>query len=159
MNNGYLDLNISLPFVDELWHDCRSSFYYQSNNGLPLGKPSIDLIEKTKTFFDLDVYVGYYKNDPGYSYPFHRDNNRNCAFNLLLCQPNSDYQSQIIVNNKVIDVEYKPNSLILLDTSNPHNVCNKSKTETRYLLSVGVLNFHKATYVLEHLKHKNIWSG
>ena len=158
MIQGWLTLNFNFPYTEELYVDSRLVEYQLTVNKLWRAIASTNVHQKICEFFDLDLDVGYYKTPPGWSYRYHQDNTRKCAFNQLLCDPNTAYTAKIFVAGKVLVIPYKNDKLTLIDTSLYHNVRNNSINDTRYLLNIGVNNFKSFEDTIEHLLIKRIIS-
>lgn len=153
---GWTFLIYPVPFFDELYAMSRVVNYSITPNGLIRAKAEADLEEKISDFYELPLDVGFYKSPPGWSYGFHIDRPRNCAFNQLLCNPNSGYISKMKFGKIALDIPYSADRCCVINTALMHNIRNTTTDSTRILLNIGVKEFITYETVVTHLKNKGL---
>jgi hypothetical protein len=97
--------------------------------------------------FDLDD-VGILVNEPNSIYPPHIDAIRQSAINTLLVKANNKFKTYIYestVEGPKVAVPYVRNVPFLINTSKLHSVHNESRTDTRYVFSIGLRGSFEST--------------
>ena len=136
----FYNINIPLDFISNLYEELNHAQWYIS----PTNQCRSDIVGETRLliqkFMPFEVYCcGFFKNDPGWKYPIHKDRNRYAAVNMQLCDDSEDYYIYSHTDDfkKKISIPYYKNKPVLLNTKKFHSVHNKSKDKVRYVLSVG----------------------
>lgn len=155
-SSGWVFLKNPIPEIDTFKYLCPTLNYKKTDNGLIRFKFSHDLDKILSEYFDLSLDVGVYLTYPGWSYPYHCDNTRNCAFNQLLCTPDTGFISKMKFDEIEIDIPYSDNFCCLINVANPHNIRNATKNKMRYLLNIGVEGFLSFETVVRHLKQRKM---
>jgi hypothetical protein len=137
--------NISLPidFIDILYKELETTTWYTSPTKLcrsDIVGETRNLIEKAMPF---KVHCcGFFKNDPRFKYPIHRDFQRLAAVNIQLGESFDDYQVVFYNDDlsQLLNIPYQTDKPLLINTKKLHSVFNKSNDKTRYVLSVGCID-------------------
>jgi hypothetical protein len=133
-------LNIPFPVMDLIYDELRTVNWYTSSTGQCRGDVSAELRSKIQKVITLKIYCcGYFKNDPGFKYPIHKDSARRAAINILLvdnCDEFNIFFYSDDLKTKIL-VPYIRDDLLLINTKKFHSVNNTSLTKTRYLMSIG----------------------
>lgn len=82
---------------------------------------------------------GFFKNEPGWTYPLHKDAVRYTAINILLVEPCDEFNVYFYsddLKTKML-VPYLKDEPLLINTKKLHMVSNTSLDKTRYVLSIG----------------------
>lgn len=155
-SQGWVPFIKPILFFDELYKLSRTLPYTVTKNGLIRARISPNLEKQMCDFYDLPLDVGFYQTPPGWSYPFHADNTRYCAFNQLLCEPNPAYICKMKFSEAILDIPYSYTTAYAINTGMEHNVSNTTTDSTRYLLNIGVDEFIPFDTVINHLKNKGL---
>ena len=102
--------------------------------------------------------LGVFKNIPRWSYPIHYDSQRKFAVNLLLSDSNNEFEALFYNDDKTINfpIPYIKNQWVLVNTKKLHSVKNNSKTDIRYVISIGCESVNYNTIVESFKKSNNI---
>jgi len=137
----FYNINIPLDFIDNLYEELGHAQWYTSPRGTGIRS---EIVGKTRLliqkFMPFEVYCcGFYKNNPGWFGPSHRDRDRYAAVNMQLCDDSEDYHIYSYTDDlkEKLSVPYYKNKPVLLNTKKFHSVHNTSKDNVRYILSVG----------------------
>lgn len=81
---------------------------------------------------------GFLKRFPKSVYPIHVDTYRICAINMPMSDPDPNFYAYSFDGHNRIPIEYKKDHLTILNVRKMHGVINKSDTNTRIILSIGL---------------------
>jgi hypothetical protein len=153
----FSEVLLDLEFLDTVYKNLdHSSFKITPTKQLRLEfrKEIKDYIQNFIPFKIDDC--GIFKNPPGWIYPIHRDKNRTCAINILICEEDPDFEIKFYEENtmKSIFLPYKKEVPYLLNTKKLHGVINRSRGKTRLVLTIGN-STDSYEDVLKIFKHEN----
>lgn len=140
----YFDLNFVPSFIDLLYVELENlvvedNFYSSPYNQIR-ADVSRNLKHKVVELFPFPISdLGFFKNDPMTSYPWHKDAERKFAVNILLCDPNANFQIYFynFEDRRKIEVPYRKNIPLVFNTSKMHSITNNHQTATRYIFTIG----------------------
>jgi len=142
----FCKLNIPFPVMDEIHNELNTATWYTSKYKQCRSDVSQDLRTKIQDLIPFDIHCcGFFKNEPSWNYPIHKDTERYAAINILLVDPCDKFNVFFYPDNfktKIL-APYVKDELLLINTKKFHSVANNSNTKTRYLMSIG---FAKNTY-------------
>jgi hypothetical protein len=140
LEDFFYHIDLEFTFIDDIYTELNKAEWYTSKHRQCRADISKDLrflIQNVMPFKIDDA--GFFKNEPGWDYGIHKDSKRFAAVNMLMVE-NSNNFCAFVYNNNLKNKElipYAKNKLVLLNTKQFHSVSNNSKTDVRYLLSLG----------------------
>jgi hypothetical protein len=154
----FCKLDILFPFMDEIYDELKKAIWYISNTKQCRSDVSINLRNKIQNSIPFQIHCcGFFKNDPGWKYPIHKDSIRSSAINILLVEPCDEFNVFFFSDDfktKILS-PYVRDELLLINTKKFHSVSNDSTDKTRYVLSIG---FSKNSYEEIKVKLQNVQS-
>ncbi len=156
MNSGWAILKESPAGFDQVKSIYKSLDYKLTPNKLFRAIVPEELNRTMSDYYDLDLNVGVYMASPGWNYPFHADNTRNCAINQLLTEQRSEYVCKMLIDGMLYDIPYSTDVPCLINTAKLHNVQNNSTEHTRYLLNISINDFITFDEIKTHLARKGL---
>jgi len=146
-NDLLCDTNIKLnnEIITELIDLVDHSEFYLSKGKFWRYDITDELKNKLQSIFSFEFSdCGFLKTMPNQTYPWHKDNTRISAINMLIIESNSDFVTSFIDNNlNIVKVEYRPYIFTLFNVQQFHSVTNNSEHTERIILSIG---FKEKTY-------------
>jgi len=137
----FYTINLPINFIDNLYQELENAVWYTS----PTKFCRSDIMGETRSmieqFMPFKVFCcGFFKQEPGFKYPIHKDSQRLAAVNIQLCDELGDYKVYSYTDKlkEKMMVPYQKNKPILLNTKKFHSVHNISN-DTRYILTVGCI--------------------
>jgi hypothetical protein len=156
-NDYYVNLNFNdldlIKEINEFIFDNQHKFFISrlGQNRIDFDIKLINKIREICPFFVSDA--GIFKNPPGWVYPVHKDSRRQFAMNLLLSDPDPDFEVNFYsedLSTKFL-IPYVKNKWVLINTKKFHGVKNNSSTKDRYTISVGCISktYHEIIEVFQ----------
>jgi hypothetical protein len=142
--------------MDKIYAELDSAIWYESKYKQCRFDASQDLrnIIQEAVPFKIDC-CGFFKNNPGWTYPLHRDSVRYTAINILLVEPCDEFNVYFYsddLKTKIL-VPYIKDEPLLINTKKLHIVSNTSVDKIRYVLSIGCI---EQTYDEVKKKFQNV---
>lgn len=133
---------INLPLGDILpviYQELQNNMYYKSSMQMIRADASPELRSKLQELIGIPLWCcGFHKNPPGWAYKLHTDIYRRSVINILLAEENQDFDASFLVPPRnFVTIPYRTNVPLLMNVKKPHYVKNNSKTDTRYIMSIG----------------------
>lgn len=151
---------IPVDVLDQLYQEAAvDSNYYKSPANPPVMR--CDVSQDVREYFKKLITVpfrdcGFLKTPPDSIYPVHKDTFRITALNMLMVDPDDDFNTFMLdINSKGVTrykVPYVKNQFMMLNVMNPHGVINKSKDVERIVLSIGITDTDYQTCLQKFLK-------
>jgi hypothetical protein len=140
----FCQIDLPVPMLPEIlefakWSTENDKFYLSRFNVSRVDLPSSILNELKKILTYEISDAGIQVNTPGWTYKAHKDAMRQFAMNMLLTDPNPDFEifSYPDDESMAIPVPYIKNKWLMLNTKKLHSIKNNSKTLNRHLMSIG----------------------
>lgn len=139
---------LKLPLKDlipTIYYEVNNNFYYDSPTNQIRADASENLREELNKLIGIPFYCcGFHKNSPQWHYKLHIDSIRQCAINILLTEESEEFDASVFVPNYgMVQIPYRTNVPLLLNTKKLHYVKNNSKTKIRHIMTIG---FDKYNY-------------
>jgi hypothetical protein len=152
----FYKLDSPFTFMDKIYAELDSAIWYESKYKQCRFDASQDLrnIIQEVVPFKIDC-CGFFKNEPGWKYPLHRDSVRYTAINILLVEPCDMFNVYFYsddLKTKIV-VPYIKDHPLLINTKKLHMVSNSSPDKIRYVLSIGCI---EQTYDEVKKKFQNV---
>jgi hypothetical protein len=136
----FYNINVPIDFIDTVYEELTRAKWYNAASGLIRS----EIVGETRTLIEKNMpfkvnCCGFYKNDPLWKYPIHKDRYRFAAFNVQLGEDSEDYYVNAYTDDRTekIRIPYHKDCPILLNTKKFHSVHNMSNEKVRYVLTVG----------------------
>jgi len=142
LSDYYSAIPIRFDFIDQVYSELSQAQFYVSKTRQTRSDVSPELKQKFRDVLPFNIYCcGFFKNPPGWFYPMHKDVERLCALNVLLCDESQNFETFCYDDGRkqIAQVDYRRDVPILLNTKKFHSVRNND-TATRYLLSIGCID-------------------
>lgn len=152
----FCKLNLQFEFMNRIYEELNSAIWYESKYKQCRFDVSQDLrniIQKAVPF--KISCCGFFKNEPGWTYPLHRDTVRYTAINILLVEPCNEFNVYFYsddLKTKML-APYIKDEPLLINTKKLHMVSNTSVDKIRYILSIGCI---EETYDEVKKKFQNV---
>lgn len=162
-NDYYYDLDFVPNFIEMIYKELELSIveskFYQSPYNQNRADVSADLKNKVCELFIFPISdIGFFRNLPLTSYPFHCDAERQFAVNLLLCDADEKFEVCFydFEYRKKINVPYRKNIPLVFNTKKSHSITNKHEIKTRYIFTIGStkINYNDGLTILLDKFHK-----
>jgi hypothetical protein len=152
----FYKLDIQFTFIDKIYSELNSAIWYESKYKQVRFDVSNELrsMIQESVPFNIDC-CGFFKNEPGWIYPLHRDSVRYTAINVLLVEPCDEFHAHFYsddLKTKML-IPYTKDEPLLINTKKLHMVSNTSLDKIRYVLSIGCV---EQTYDEVKRKFQNV---
>jgi|688.fasta_scaffold10038_6 hypothetical protein len=139
-DTNFIDLNYS-PDSDllvELYELAKADQFYISPSNVYRTDIMGPLRDKLQNIVNAEIAdCGILRSEPNSVYPYHVDEFRVCAINMLMVEPSDYHVTRTMVGIKPERVNYRQNYFMMLNVMKLHMTMNKHPTEYRYVLSLG----------------------
>ena len=138
----YTFINLPIDIIDDInkFINLQDSNFFISKLGQNRINFDSTILLKLMEFIPFRISdCGIFKNEPGWTYSIHKDQNRQCALNMLLVDNSDEFETCIYDDDGIYvgKIPYVKNQWVLLNTKKFHSVKNNSLTRTRYVISIG----------------------
>jgi hypothetical protein len=152
----FYKLDTPFTFMDKIYAELDSAIWYESK----YKQCRFDVSQELRSIIQESVpfkisCCGFFKNEPGWKYPLHRDSVRYTAINILLVEPCDEFNVYFYsddLKTKIL-VPYIKDEPLLINTKKLHMVSNTSVDKIRYVLSIGCI---EQTYDEVKKKFQNV---
>jgi len=151
----FCKVNLQFTFMDKIYAELNTAIWYISKYGSCRSDVSQDMRNILQEVVPFKISCcGFFKNEPGWTYPLHRDI-RYTAINMLLVEPDDDFKVYFYSDDlkTKIPIPYIKDEILLINGRKLHMVSNTSLDKTRYVLSIGC---NEQTYDEVKKKFQNV---
>ncbi len=138
----FYQVNMPMDIIDILNEEIKIAKWYTS----PTKQCRSDIVGETRIILEklmpFEIYCcGFFKNDPLWKYPIHKDRARHATINIQLVDNSEDYLVYTYSEDlkERINIPYIKDKPLLLNTKKFHSTQNLSTEKVRYLLTVGCI--------------------
>lgn len=146
MNDAnFIDLNYSpTTLLSELYEQINIGNFYVSPSNVYRMDITGELRKSIQNTINAEIAdCGILRSEPNSVYPYHKDEFRICAINMLMVEPSDSHLTRSMVGFKPTKVEYRKDYFMMLNVMQLHMTMNKHQSNYRYVLSLG---FKKNSY-------------
>ena len=151
----FCKINLQFTFMDRIYAELQTATWYISKYGSCRSDVSQDFRHVLQEVVPFKISCcGFFKNEPGWTYPLQRDV-RYTAINMLLVEPCEDYKVYFYSDDSKtkMPVPYIKDEPLLINGKKLHSVSNTSLDKIRYVLSIGC---NEQTYDEVKKKFQNV---
>lgn len=136
----FCKLNLQFEFMDRIYEELNSAIWYESKYKQCRSDASAELRNMIQEKVPFNIHCcGFFKNEPGWTYPIHKDSVRQTAINILLVDQCDEFNVYFYSDNfkTRLLAPYVKDELLLINTKKFHSVSNASSDKIRYVMSIG----------------------